>query len=276
MSFSLENGYTPRTIDGIMSALRIQINIQFGTDYDVASFQGTNFYKYFYALAQKLQESEVKTSEIFLKVQQYYEEINAQISRPVNTNLGIVDAFKAKGWEIAVKPMILADAGKINLCVNVEKFEDDGITITDDYPDQKTEICGLIKDYTVGGAVTEGAESEAVVLTNGQSFDFKYHLPNKIPVLLRLTLTTSENNQNVIGQPDVVKQKLLSNINTLYKLGLDFEPQRYFTQVDAPWAAVILLEYSEDDGDTWDSDVKDTDFKDQFTYALEDITLVEI
>ena len=276
MSFSQENGYIPRSIDGIMSALRIQINNQFGTDYDVASFQGTNFYKYFYALAQKLQESEVKTSEIFLKVQQYYEEINAQISRPVNTNLGIVDAFKAKGWEIAVKPMILADAGKINLCVNVEKFEDDGITITDDYPDQKTEICGLIKDYTVGGAVTEGAESEAVVLTNGQSFDFKYHLPNKIPVLLRLTLTTSENNQNVIGQPDVVKQKLLSNINTLYKLGLDFEPQRYFTQVDAPWAAVILLEYSEDDGDTWDSDVKDTDFKDQFTYALEDITLVEI
>ena len=34
--------------------------------------QGTNFYKYFYALMQRLQENEIRTSEIVLKIQQYF------------------------------------------------------------------------------------------------------------------------------------------------------------------------------------------------------------
>ena len=275
MSFSEENGYTPRSIDGLMYSLRTKINFEFGTNYDVTSFQGTNFYKYFYALAQKMQESEIKTSEIFLKLQQYFVLINDQISRPVNTNLGTVDRFEAEGFKASVKPMILADAGKQNICVDVEKFEDDGSTVLPGYAAVKTAICTLISTLNTGGIITQGDESEAVVISNGQSFDFKYHLPTKIPVILRLTLTTSENNQNVIGQPDTTKQSLFDKINSLYKLGLNFEPQRYFTQLDAPWASEILLEYSEDDGSTWESEVKETNFDELLTFGLDDITLVE-
>lgn len=276
MSFSQENGYIPSTISAIMANFRNKINAQFGTNYDEATFEGTNFYKYFYAIAQKLQESEVKTSEIFLKLQQYYEEINAKISRPVNTNFGIVDKFLAEGYTASVKPMILADAGKINICVDVEKFEEDGVTELATYPATKTALCKLISEITVAGGVTQGAETEAVVLSNGQSFDFAYHLPNKIPVLLRLTLTTSENNQFVIGNPDDTKAKLFSNINELYRLGLNFEPQRYFTRVEAPWTSTILLEWSDDAGSTWNSTVYDADFDDLFTFGLDDITLVEV
>jgi len=48
------------------------VNTQFGQSYTMDTFIGTNLYKYFYALAQLLQENEVKTSEIFLKLQQYF------------------------------------------------------------------------------------------------------------------------------------------------------------------------------------------------------------
>ena len=39
---------------------------------------GTNFYKYFYALAQRIQTNEIKTSEIFLKLQDYFKYTNIQ------------------------------------------------------------------------------------------------------------------------------------------------------------------------------------------------------
>jgi hypothetical protein len=74
MGYANESGYTPQTIDQIMEAFRTAINTQFGTTYTTESFVGTNFYKYFYALAQRVQENEVKTSEIFAKLQDYFNE----------------------------------------------------------------------------------------------------------------------------------------------------------------------------------------------------------
>jgi hypothetical protein len=115
--------------------------------------------------------------------------------------------------------MVVGDAGQINICVDV----DDG---ADDYATTKLAICELIKDSTVAGCVTQGAESESITLSNGQSFDFKYHLPDRIEVDLKLTITTSENNQSVIKDPDDIKSDLISNIQARYKLGKNFEPQK--------------------------------------------------
>ena len=269
MSFSLENGYVPTDIPAIMLTLMANINTQFGTSYTAETFVGTNLYKYFYALAQKLQENEVKTSEIFAKLQQYIAITNERISRPVNTNPGIVDKMLAEGYVASVKPMIDADAGKINICVDTDELADDYATV-------KLAICTLISQITVAGAVTQGAEVETIVLSNGQAFDFKFHLPNRIPIKLKLTLTLSENNQVVVGNPDDVKVLLLANITSRYKLGKNFEPQRYFAVADAPWTAQVLLEYSDDDGATWASSIYDANYDDLFTYGLADVTLVEV
>lgn len=393
MSFSQENGYLAVSVDTIMASIMANINLQFGTSYTMDTFVGTNFYKYFYALAQRVQSGEVKTSEIFLKLQQYIAITNERISRPVNTNPGLIERFAnyrstliPNGLIAAVKPMIDADAGKIHIAVDA--YEGDratgnveitnyanltattpdtlniagtnftaqtgaatpgtatfqaatslnatalslatqinahatlsllvkavasgpkvlftakhggtaqnayvityvsngsvglttsgatfsGGTLNANYAAMKTEINTLISQSTVAGAVTQGTEVSTIVLSNGQSFDFKFNLPDRKDVKLKLTVTLSENNQVVIDPPDSVKERLLANINARYRLGRNFEPQRYFSVIDAPWASKVLLEYSLDGGVTWLSDVYDAQYYELFDMGLDDITLVE-
>jgi hypothetical protein len=268
MGFSSEAGYIPVSIETIMDELMEGINDQFGTTYTNETFIGTNFYKYFYALAQRMQENEVLTSEIFASLQQYFEITNERILRPVATNPGLVEAFEDSDWIASVKPMIEADAGTVNICVDVD---DEG----DDYAAEKLEIATIIKDSVAAGVVSLGAESETIVLSNGQSFDFKFHLPTRTDVHLRLTLTTSDNNQVVIDDPEDVKQRLIDNIEEKYRLGLDFEPQRYFTTADALWTSEVLLEYSIDAGENWLTAINEAEFDDLYEFDLANITLVE-
>ena len=269
MSYSQENGYIPVSIPTIMDALMTAINTQFSTTYTTETFAGTNFYKYFYALAQRMQENEVKTSEIFLKLLQYINLVNERISRPVNTNPGIVERLDAEGYTTSVKPMIDADAGKIHIAALLDNTDPD-------YEDQKDALNLLISQITSAGAVTQGTEVTAIVLSNGQSFDFKFNLVDQIPIKLKLTLTTSENNQLAIGNPDVTKSKLIANILARYGLGKNFEPQRYFSQADAPWTSIVKLEYSTDAGATWLTAVFNADYDELFTFGLADVTLVEL
>lgn len=387
MSFATDTGYVPTTIDTIMLSIMDNYNTQFGTTFTAETFIGTNAYKYFYALAQRIQEGEIKTSEIFVYLQQYFRLTNERISRPVVTNPGLIEAFSTAGYVASVKPMIDADAGKINICVdvvdnhakglititsyaNLVSGTDDsvtvgatvftaqvgaatpgattfqaatsntatatslaaqinahatagalvyatsllgvvtiraiaedtggnaivlgytdndtnvgatksattllgGLTADDDYDDVRLAICTLIKNSTVAGAVTQGTELETIVLTNGQAFDFKFYLPNRISILLKLTITVSENNQVLISSPEDTKQVLIDNIVARYSLGRNFEPQRYFSVVDAPWASDVLLQWSDDNGANYYSTVYNADFDDIFTILLENITLVE-
>jgi hypothetical protein len=275
MSFSETNGYVPLEIADIMSSIRTEINIQFGTTYTAETFVGTNWYKYFYALAQRVQAGEIKTSEIFLKIQEYYTQVNARISRPVATPPGIIEKLETPneeeeylGYKASVKPPEEEDAGKIFICVDVDDE-------AEDYDDVKEAICEIIKESVAGGVITQGSESTTFVLSNGQSFDFKFSLPNRIEVLLRLTTTLSENNQQVIPAPEDVKALLIANIAASYRLGKNFEPQRYFTIADAPHAGQVLLEYSLDDGDTWLSEIYEANYDDIFEILLENVELVE-
>lgn len=397
MGFASESGYTPASVETILLSIMANINTQFGTTYTAESFVGTNFYKYAYALAQRMQEQEVKTSEIFAYLQDYFNITNERISRPVVTNPGLIEKLaeptdlNENGYVASVKKPIDADAGKVYICVDADDGEhasglvtitsyanlvsgtDDVVTVgataftaqsgaatpgtgtfqaatsntatatslaaqinahatagaivraratgakvyiraihggtagnsialayTDndtnvgatvsgatltggaaeetewDYADTKLDICTVIKDSTVAGVVTQGTESESIVLSNGQSFDFKYNLPNKIPVMLRLTITVSENNQSVILGPEETKELLLANIAARYKLGKNFQPQTYFSVVDAPWASAVLLEWSYDGGDTYYSTIYDAEYDDLFDIDLEDVELVEI
>ena len=269
MGFSQENGYIPVDISTIMLSFMNNINIQFNTAYTVETFEGTNWYKMGYSFAQRMQENEVKTSEIFLKLQQYIDLVNARISRPVNTNPGIAEKFLTEGYVASVKPMIDADAGKIHIAVDV----DDTLP---NYSTVKAAIGLLISQITAGGAVTQGDQVVPIVLSNGQEFDFKFNLPNRINVKIKLTLTVSENNQLAIGDPDETKIKLLNQIKNRYQLGKNFEPQRYFAQSDAPWTGQVLLEWSDDDGATWSNSIYDAEYDDLFTFGLEDITLIEV
>lgn len=267
MSFAQDNGYTPVTFEQLMDLIRQGLNLQFGTDYTTESFVGTNWYKYFYPLIQKVQENEVKTSEIFQKLQEYIALTNERIQRPSVSHPGLLDSFAAHDYIASVRPPAEEDAGILSICVDV----DDG---AEDYADKKLEICTLIKDFVAGGIVTDGSETETITLSNGQNFPFSFHLPDKSPILLRLTCDESENNQLTVPDDETLRQKVFDQTNDRYRLGLNFEPQRYFNLADAPWAADVVLEYSLDDGENWLSAVYDANFDELLTFSLEDIQVI--
>lgn len=391
MSFSQDQGYIPATIAELMETVRLGVNEAFSTSYDSETFQGTNFYKYFYALIQRLQEHEIKTSEIVLKLQQYFALTNEKITRPNTTHPGILDYLTALGYVASTKKPIDADAGKLYVAVDetdnyargsfvitsyanlltgaadtvtvgstvftaqagaatlgtgtfqaatsnaatatslsaqinghataaalvTARVLSDGVTVEirakaagtggnaialaytnndanvgatksgttltggralaageADYPARRLEICTAIKTCAVAGVVSQGEEIETITLSNNQSFDFKFNLPSRHPILLRLTITESVNNAGAILSDQAVTDLLYANIQARYRLGLDFEPQRYFSVLDAPWASHVLLEYSLNAGGAWLSTVYTANYNDLLTFAESDITVI--
>lgn len=102
MGYSAENGYVPVGIDEIMASIRENVNTQFGTTYTAETFVGTNMYKYFYALAQRVEANEIKTSEIFLKLQDYFDFTNETILSPKVTPPGFLEAMADAGYIVSV------------------------------------------------------------------------------------------------------------------------------------------------------------------------------
>lgn len=390
MGYASETGYVPSTIAELMDSVRVNVNAQFGTSYVTENFVGTNFYKYFYSIIQDLQKNEVKTAEIFIKMQEYFSVTNEMILRPNTTHPGIFDYFGSKGFFVSTKPPLDADAGKLFVCVDVDDnharglatitsyanllvttpdtirvgatvftaqsgaatlgtatfraatsndatalslaaqinahatagalvlavadgaivriraktggtagnsillaYTDNGSSVgatvsganlaggnaiaagTPDYDTVKLTVNNLVKDCCAAGIVSQGTEVSTITLANGQAMDFKFNLPNRIPVLIRVTIAQSENNLFKIDDPAVTRQKAYDNIVSQYRLGKNFEPQRYFSILDAPWAMTTLLEWSSDNGATWHSTVYDANYDDLFTFALTDISIVE-
>lgn len=267
MSFSAENGYVPVSLNEILNFVRLQVNEVFGTDYSEVSFVGSNWYRFAYVVAQRMQSNEVKTSEIFQKLQQYIALTNERIQRPSVSFPGLLDAFAANDYVASIKEIDDTDAGKMFICVDV----DDGAP---DYDDVKLEIGGLIKDFVAAGTVTEGSEEQPITLSNGQEFTFKFALPNRIPVLLRVTIAVSENNLLLVPDDETIRQEIFDRINELYRLGLNFEPQRYYNLGHAAYAASVLFEWSDDDGSNWHDEVYDANFDDLYTFNLEDIAII--
>lgn len=267
MSFAADTGYIPPTFATLMAAIREAINLQYGTTFTEGTFIGTNWYKYFYVLVQKVLENETKTAEIFAKLQEYIATTNARIQRPSVSMPGLVDSFLANGFTASVKPNAVEDAGTVSICVETDAD-------ADDYATKKTTICGLLRDYVAAGMVFVGDQTESLTLSNGQDFDFSFSLPDYTDVLLKLTLTSSDNQENIIPDDEAIRTTVYENIAARYRLGWDFEPQRYFTQVDAPWAATIKLEWSNDGGDNWFSTVFEAEFDDKYRFGLEDIQVL--
>lgn len=267
MSFSQENGYTPETISQLMNQIRLNINAEFGTSYTPTSFVGTNFYKFVYSIAQKIQQNEIKTSEIFLKYQEYIQITNEKIQRPSVSYPGLLDSFASRGFVASTKKMLEADAGKIFICVDTDETDPD-------YPEVKAEIGLLISQFVAAGLVYQGDQVESIVLSNGQEFDFAFALPDRTPILLRMTATISDNNLLAIPDDEAIRQRIFDQINLRYRLGWNFEPQRYYNLSDAPWASNVLLEYSDDAGATWESGVFVASYIDLFTFGLDDIAVV--
>lgn len=274
MSFAQDNGYTPSTFDDLMDAAMEVINTQRGTTFTRETFVGTNWYKFCYVVVQLMIRNEVKTAEIFLKLQEYINTTNLRIQRPSVSLPGVIDSLESRGYVSSVRKPTAETAGEVAVCVEVDDS-------AEDYAATRLLICNLLKDYYAAGMVFDGTEEETITLSNGQDFDFSYNLPDETPLTLRLTITSSDNLEVVIPSDVEIRQRIYDNIHgstdgsiaKRYRLGWDFEPQRYYTLADAPWAATILLEWSDNDGETWSSDVIEAEFDDLFVIGEEGITV---
>lgn len=267
MSFSQENGYIPRTFEEIMNAIRLKVNSEFSTTYTETTFVGTSWYKYMYGPVQEVQKGEIKTAEVFQKLQQFIALTNEEIQRPSVSYPGLVDSFASNDFIAAIKKPELVDAGTISICVDVDDA-------APDYAATKLQINTLIKEFVAAGIISTGDQVNSIVIENGQTFDFKFHLPIRTPILLRMTAVKSENNLLTIPTDTVIRQTVFNNVNSRYRLGWNFEPQRYYNLSDAPWAQSTLLEYSTDAGANWSSAVFDATFKDIYEFDLGDIQVV--
>lgn len=272
MSFAQDNGYTPDSFETIMAFVREGVNTQFGASYTEETFLGTNWYKFAYQIIQRVQQGEIKTSEIFQKLQLYIQTTNERIQRPSVSHPGLIEAFESQGFVVSVKPPLEADAGKIFICALLD--DADPHYGTDDSQDKKLQVATLIKDYVAAGMVTMGSEVTPITLSNGQEFDFKFNLPVKTPILLRLTATKSRNQIVTVPTDEQIRQVVFDNVNARYRLGWDFEPERYFEIYDALWANDVTLEWSDDAGGTWHPEVFSADYTDLYTFGLEDISVV--
>jgi hypothetical protein len=273
MTYAQDNGYTPTSFAALVEQLRNFVNDQFGTEFTEENFVGTKFYQILYFALQLANRNETKASEIFLKLQEYILQTNMRIQRPSTSLPGIIESFQSRGYIMSVRENDVEDAGTVAYCVDV----DDSLP---NYPDKRLEICQMLKDFVAAGMVFVGTEEEEITLSNGQEFTFRFSLPDRTPTLLRLTITSSDNQDLFTPDNEVIRQTLFDNIwgkvgqAPRYRLGWDFEPQRYFTLQDAPWAATILLEYSIDAGEAWLSSVFQASYIDILEFGLEDIQVI--
>lgn len=267
MSYQQDNGYTPRSFDEIMNELRLGVNAQFFTNYDEDTFLGTGWYRYFYPIVQRIQNNEVKMSEIFTKLAEYIVQQNQKISRPSVSLPGTIDAYEAAGYKVGVEPTEEDTVGEIRIAVDLE--------LTDpDFAAKKLEICTIMKDCTVAGTVSIGDQVENITLSNGQSFPYKFKLAIKNAIMFRITLTDSLNTAIAIPSDEDIRLAFYQNYQSRYRLGWNIEPQKYYNQGDALWAASVVVEYSMDAGSTWETDIYESDYDELWTLDLEDIDVI--
>ena len=265
MSYSVINGYAPRSYDDIMLTAVQAVNAEFGTNYTPQSFAGTNIWKVIYAVVQEIMTTENDISTLAEKMKQFISVQNEELYAPTSTIDGFTDLLKRELNLVgSIKPNEAADAGNLYLCVDV----DNGL---EDYPTIKQEILDLMHGHLVGGLVYHGTEAGTVTGTNGQSYSYAYSLPVQVGLKVKVTIDVSDNTLLKIPTTNEVKALFLKNFAERYRLGFDFEPQNYLCRDDVPFAGSILIEYSQDNGTNWATAVLNLAYNEKVALADADV-----
>mgnify|MGYP004548056939 CR=1 FL=1 len=264
MSYSIENGYEPRSFDDILSDYVGGVNTQFGTSYTTASIVGTDWYKYGYAGIQLAMGVEQRLSEVAAKISDYITYINDSIKLPKSTPDGLMAALQDElGVISSIKPVESEDdAGHLDIAciVDIE---------AENYAEIKQSIIDKLGKYATTGLVYSGTETGQYTALNGQKFNISYGLPNIKNMWVKITATVSRNTLDFVPIENVVSLKFTENFNKAYRFGNDFEPDAYLCKDDLPWASDISIQYSED-GTTYKSGVYKSPYNDLIT--LKEVT----
>lgn len=266
--YSTSQGYLPRTFEEITESVRNRTNSSLGTSYTPSEFTGTNIYKVSYPQMQEAMSIENDLSQIFAKLNDFIDETNESINAPAIVRDSLIRKVQNLGVECSTKSLESNEAGNIFLCCNIS-------TDDDNYQYLANEIGIILRDFTAAGTVTNGTQEVNLQLANTQVETFRFSLATKISIQLRLTLNISRNNQNYIPTDDEAKDILINNLQELYHLGQDFEPEKYAEiNRDFPCCSEVILEYSLDNGTTWISSVAQLQYNQKYVVARGDISVV--
>lgn len=245
MSFSVINGYSPRSYEQILSECVEVVNTEFGTSYTSESFVGTNLWKFLYATIQGLMTAENNIAELGVKLQDYIRTQNEELIMPTSSPEGFMQRLEEEmGLISSVKPTEEADAGYVYLAVDV----DNG---SEDYESIKQGIFERMAKYLGAGTFFDGTEKGQVTALNGQAFNYAFHLPTITDLKVKIVVSVSENTLAYIETPNQIKEKFIKNFNKKYRLGYNFEPQIYLCSDDLPFASEIKVTYSTDGGSSY-------------------------
>lgn len=252
MAYDLINGYQPRTFDQLKAEMLAEVNEQFDENYDENSIVGTNHYKFFYGGIQLVMRAEAQFSEITARLTDYIRTSNEKINLPKSTINGFTAGLLAPesegglGLKSTIKDIINPDeAGYLFLVVDVDSE-------AGDYASTKQEIIDRMHAWLTTGLYYVGAETGERVAINGQVFTYAYDLPTPVNILVRITVRVSANFKTPVLNANQIRVIFNTNFEKFYRIGLNFEPEKYLEIArDAPFASDILLEYSEDSGSTW-------------------------
>ena len=261
MSYTVTNGYSPRSYETILAECVAVVNEQFGTSYTSQSFVGTNLWKFLYTTIQGLMTVENNIAELGVKLQDYIRTQNEELIIPRSSPDGIMQIIQDElGLISSIKPIEqYQDAGYIYLAVDVDNT-------AEDYAEIKQQILNVLHQNMGAGLFYEGTETGTVTATNGQQFNYAYELPSEKPLYIKIRVTVSENTTLFVETPTEIKRKFLENFNSKYRLGYNFEPQTYLCKDDLPFAGAISIEYSED-GTNYNSIILESAYNEKITIS---------
>jgi len=267
MSFSLINGFEPRKFDEILLALVQAVNAQFESNYTTESIVGTNIYKAFYGGIQEIMTSENYTAEIAAFMGDYIRTSNEKINLPKSTADGFIQAIKDEmDLDVSLKPITqAADAGKLNIALDIDDT-------TDDYEVRKQTFFNKCHAYLTAGLYYSGGEQGSVVALNGQEFDYAFKLPAPVEVQVRIAVGISTTGRNFVMNENQIRDLFVANFKKMYRLGFAFEPERYLSTRDLPFAADVKVEWSIDDI-TWQTVVMASAYDEKVTLGQITVTV---
>jgi hypothetical protein len=254
MAWDLLNGYQPRTFAELLEDYVAEYNAQYGTSYDTTSIVGSNAYKAGYTAIQLVMQAEANFAEISAKLLDYIRTSNEKITLPKSTISGFVAGLLAPvadgglGLISTIKDITdPAEAGYMFLVVDTDPLASNYATI-------KQGIIDRMHNWLTCALYYNGTETGTKQAVNGQNFTYKFALPTKIDIKVKITITSSKNAKTPILNENQVRDIFNANLAKFYQLGFDFEPEKYLEiNRDLPFASNILLEYSENAGSTWAS-----------------------
>lgn len=249
------NGYTADDFSTIINRYFEAFNAEFGAVSEVR-FKASREYELFYSSAQIDMQYQAIFSELFTQISTWMIDVNYKINSPSTTNTAIQQKFKSKlGYDVGIKPMIEADAGKIHIAIDYVPAASTNNIIAE----------FMAKECVAGGIVSQG-DIIVPVSIGGQQFPYKWVVAVAKDVTFKLTITVSRTSAEYLESEADIAKRFIDNFNMLYKIGYDIEPESYYEiNRDAKYASDIKCEYSLDGGNVWVVTPHESLYSDKFT-----------